>query len=325
VLMTVLGDELDDQRLRQSGFAAQVSKPIWKSSLRDCLQRVLDDKPKLEATVASAVTAASPEPEPQQTQPARQLRVLVAEDNPTNQEVSLAILHKLGYETELAANGELAIRALQAQDFDLVLMDCEMPTMDGYEATKRIRAGQDGVRNRDIPIVALTASAMSADRDRCFRAGMSDYISKPVDPQQLATILARWTAPSKAATAKPQASLPVATGIPVFDETELLERLMGDRKLARRLVDSFVHDVPAKLANLDDLVHAADSASIRAVAHALKGAAANLSARALKELAMQLQQAATVNDLQRCAVLVSSMQTDFKRLQAALVQSEWGR
>ena len=323
VLMTVLGDELDDQRLRQAGFAAQVSKPIWKSSLRDCLLRALADKPRVEAILPS-VAPASSEPEPEESQPARQVRVLVAEDNPTNQEVSLAILHKLGYGTELAANGELAIRALQAQDFDLVLMDCEMPTMDGYEATKRIRAGQDSVRNRDIPIVALTASAMSADRDRCFRAGMSDYISKPVDPQQLATILSRWTAPSKAATAKPQASVPAATGVPIFDEKELLERLMGDRKLAGRLVDSFVHDVPAKLANLDNLVHAADSAGIQAVAHALKGAAANLSAGALKELAMQLQQAATANDLQRCAVLVASMQSDFQRFQATLAQSEWG-
>jgi PAS domain S-box-containing protein len=325
VLMTVLGDELDDQRLRQAGYAAQVSKPIWKSSLRDCLQRVLEDRPRLEKSVVSAPRITPAEPAHERTHAARQLRVLVAEDNPTNQEVSIAILHKLGYDTELAANGELAIRALQAQDFDLVLMDCEMPTMDGYEATRRIRAGQDGVRNRDIPIVALTASAMSTDRDRCFRAGMSDYISKPVDPQQLATILARWTAPSKAVALPSQASRPAPTDIPIFDEKELLERLMGDRKLARKLVDSFVHDVPAKLANLDDLVHAADSAGIRAVAHALKGAAANLSARALKELAMQLQQAADANDLQRCGVLVASMQTDFQRLQKTLAESEWCR
>lgn len=324
VLMTFLGNELDDQQLRQSGFAAQVSKPIWKSSLRDCLMRALDGKQRVQpVSVSSAGPALATESQTGESPSARQARVLIAEDNPTNQEVAVAILHKLGYETELVGNGELAVRALQAGDYDVVLMDCEMPKMDGYEATKRIRSGQDGVRNRDIPIVALTASAMAADRDRCFHVGMSDYISKPVDPQQLATTLARWTAPSKTSGQQSHATAPAA-GIPVFDENELLERLMGDHKLAQKLVDSFVQDVPEKLANLDGLIRAADSVSIRAAAHALKGAAANLSARALKELAVQMQEAATKEDLRRCAVLAANMQTEFQQFQSKLAQSELG-
>ncbi len=324
VLMTFLGNELDDQQLQQSGFAAQVSKPIWKSSLRDCLLRALDGKPRVQpAGVPSAGRALARESQAVESPSARQARVLIAEDNPTNQEVAVAILHKLGYETELVSNGELAIRALQAGDYDVVLMDCEMPQMDGYEATKRIRSGQDGVRNRDIPIVALTASAMAADRDRCFRVGMSDYISKPVDPQRLAHTLARWTAPSKAGSQPPGGIAQAA--VPVFDEKELLVRLMGDRKLAQKLVDSFMQDVPEKLVNLDGLIRAADSASIRAAAHALKGAAANLSARALKELAVQMQEAATQEDLRRCAVLAANMQTEFQRFQSTLAQSELGR
>jgi len=324
VLMTFLGNELDDPQLQQSGFVAQVSKPIWKSSLRDCLLRALDRKPRIQAaSVPSADSVPATDSQPAASQAAGRGRVLIVEDNPTNQEVAVAILHKLGYETEVADNGELAIRALQAGDFDVVLMDCEMPQMDGYEATRRIRSGLDGVRNRDIPIVALTASAMTSDRDRCFRAGMSDYVSKPVDPQQLATVLARWTAPSKHSSQQPRASAPTAA--PVFDEKELLERLMGDRKLAHKLVDSFVQDLPGKLASLDGLIQAADSAKIRAAAHALKGASANLSARCLKELAVQMQDAATSNDLRRCAVLAANLQTEFQRFQSTLAQSEWGK
>jgi PAS domain S-box-containing protein len=322
VLMTFLGNELDDQQLRKLGFAAQVSRPIWKSSLRDCLMRVFEEKQNANP---SCVASRSPNP-PTEAQPGGAVlryRVLIAEDNPTNQEVAVAILHKLGYETESVGNGELAVRALQASDYDVVLMDCEMPRMDGYEATRIIRSAEGGARNREIPIIALTASAMAADRDRCFRVGMSDYISKPVDPRQLATTLAKWTAQSRAGSQPGTAS--AAASIPVFDEGELLERLMGDRKLAQRLVNSFSQDAPDKLANLGQLIRAADCAGIRAAAHALKGAAANLSARALKELAVQMQEAATRQDLQSCAALAAGMQTEFQRFQSTLAQSEWGR
>jgi HPt (histidine-containing phosphotransfer) domain-containing protein len=152
---------------------------------------------------------------------------------------------------------------------------------------------------------------------------MSDYISKPVDPRQLATTLAKWTAQSKLSGPQTDAAS-AAAGIPVFDEGELLERLMGDRKLAQRLVDSFIQDAPAKLANLDQLIRDADSTGVRAAAHALKGATANLSARALKELAVQMQEAATKGELPVCAALAAAMQTEFQRFQSTLAVAEWG-
>ena len=323
VLMTFLGNELDDHQLRKLGFAAQVSRPIWKSSLRDCLMRVLNEKQHVDPSRVASLSP-NPQTEAQPSAPLRRPRVLIAEDNPTNQEVAAAILHKLGCETESVGNGELAVRALQAGDYDVVLMDCEMPRMDGYEATRRIRSAEGGARNREIPIIALTASAMAADRDRCFRVGMSDYISKPVDPRQLANTLARWTAQSRPSSPQPDATSATAS-IPAFDEGELLERLMGDRKLAQRLVTSFVQDAPAKLANLDRLIRAADCAGVRAAAHGLKGAAANLSARTLKDLAVQMQEAATKEDLQSCAALAAAIQTEFERFQSALERSECGQ
>jgi len=109
--------------------------------------------------------------------------------------VAVAILGKLGYEADVVANGKEAISALQRVDYDAVLMDCEMPELDGYEATRRIRERRTGTRNPDLPIIAITAGAMGGDRDKCLQAGMNDYLAKPVEPRQLADILEKWLIP----------------------------------------------------------------------------------------------------------------------------------
>ena len=130
--------------------------------------------------------------EPEQLARLTGLKVLLAEDNHINRKVALAILRRLGCESLAVDTGQAAIEALSAQDFDVVLMDCQMPVMDGYLATRKIRAGEGHVRNPHIPIIAMTANAMSGDRDLCLQAGMSDYLSKPIRPQTLATMLERW-------------------------------------------------------------------------------------------------------------------------------------
>ena len=121
------------------------------------------------------------------------LKVLLAEDNAVNQLVARKLLAKLGIEVEIAANGEEAIEALRGTRFDLVLMDCQMPVMDGFEATRRIRDRASGVLNPLVPIVAMTANAMRGDRERCLEAGMTDYLSKPVNPADLAAVVKRVT------------------------------------------------------------------------------------------------------------------------------------
>jgi CheY-like chemotaxis protein len=115
--------------------------------------------------------------------------VLLAEDNLVNQKVALALLHKLGVETEVVANGQEAVAALQQQAFDLILMDCQMPVLDGFETTRLLRAGAAGQHNRAVPIVALTAHALQGDRERCLAAGMDDYLVKPLQPRQLAATI----------------------------------------------------------------------------------------------------------------------------------------
>jgi len=189
VLMTSLGRQSDPARLQALGFAGRVSKPIWDRNLREAL-----------LALAKEGSGAAPAGEAARTplsvgRANRRARILVAEDNTTNQEVAVAILGKLGYEADVVANGKEAISALQRVDYDAVLMDCEMPELDGYEATRRIRELRTGTRNPHLPVIAITAGAMGGDRDKCLQAGMNDYLAKPVEPRQLADILEKWLIP----------------------------------------------------------------------------------------------------------------------------------
>jgi len=129
-------------------------------------------------------------------------RILVAEDNAVNQRLMSKLLAKLGHAVEIAANGRLAVQAVTAENYDVILMDCLMPEMDGFEAAREIRRIESGARR--IPIIALTANAMKGDRDRCLEAGMDDYLSKPVDPALLDTTIRRWTASAEPAVKLPR-------------------------------------------------------------------------------------------------------------------------
>jgi len=218
--------------------------------------------------------------------------ILVAEDNFTNREVILAQLEKLHYTAHTVCNGEEAVEALRHGHYPLVLMDCSMPVMDGYEATRRIRQ-LPGAR---IPIIALTASAMAPDRERCMAEGMDDYLAKPVELPQLARTLARWTSKADSRESAP-APPPAAASRQVFDSESLLRRLMGDRALAGVMLQGFMEDAPRQLACLRDRLAERDSAGVRLHAHALKGAAANVGGETLRDAASALEASAIAGDL----------------------------
>jgi two-component system sensor histidine kinase/response regulator len=188
VLMTGFAQrrQSDWTRLQAAGFAGQISKPIWARVLRGVLLP-LAGQPEHEGA-----TKAISNPRPSDVPENRQTRVLVVEDNLTNQLVAKVLLNKLGYHADLVANGVEALQALRETDYDAVLMDCEMPEMDGLEATRCIREYRPGTRNPQIPIIALTADAVLGDRDKCLEAGMNDYLAKPVEPRQLAAVLKKW-------------------------------------------------------------------------------------------------------------------------------------
>jgi CheY-like chemotaxis protein/HPt (histidine-containing phosphotransfer) domain-containing protein len=247
-------------------------------------------------------------------------RILVAEDNVTNREVALAQLRKLGYQANAVANGAEAIEAVEGGGYDLVLMDCEMPVMDGFEAASRIRRStQPG-----IPIIAVTADAMPADRDRCLSGGMNDYISKPVELARLADVLASWLPVAAADAAAPspvwRAEEPATE---VFDSEALLRRLAGDRQLAGVVLRGFLQDVPTKLHVLRQRLDEADATGARLQAHALKGAAATVAAEVLRGTALEMERAGAAGQLNLCGKLLPRAAEEFEQYKRNLEQAGW--
>jgi CheY-like chemotaxis protein/HPt (histidine-containing phosphotransfer) domain-containing protein len=217
------------------------------------------------------------------------LRVLLAEDNPVNQRVTSHLLRKLGTQVYCVANGLEVVQALRESDFDLVLMDCQMPEMDGYTATTVIRDASSGVKNPAIPVIALTAHALATDREKCLQAGMNDYLAKPIDPVGLQHALLR--AAGKTAAA-PQAAPAAHAATRLFDPPTLLARAGDDPEFARELIALFAQSVADDMRELRSAVEAGDEVQTRRLAHAIKGSAANLAAEALAAEAAALEKAA---------------------------------
>ncbi len=318
LLMSPLGQESDLDLLKTSAFAGRLAKPIWESSLHEALALAL----RVRKPEAATLTEISTTP-PSTSRGNPVARILVVEDNPTNQQVALAILTKLGHQADAVGNGVEALDALRSADYDIVLMDCEMPDMDGCETARRIRCPSCGMRNPAIPIIALTAHALVGDREKCLAAGMNDYLAKPIEPRQLGEVLPKWLrlpAERESLLLADSDSEPV---LEVFREKELVARLSGDQVLARTVVAGFLSDAPGQLQKLRQLIEQGDANGAGAQAHTLKGASATVSAPGLLELTTQIQRAATNGELWRAAALLESVEKEFGRLAAALSQCGW--
>jgi len=246
--------------------------------------------------------------------------ILVAEDNLTNQLVVLAQLQKLGCKTEAVANGAEAVEAVKRGGYDLVLMDCEMPVMDGYEATRQIRTSLQS----KIPIVALTADVTSSARERCLSAGMNDYLSKPLELFQLASMLDKWISATRSQSLSVPS--PQAAREPIectFDEEALMRRLMGDRQLASAIVNGFLDDFPVQLKNLQRLLAEGDAPAVRLHAHALKGAAATVGAENLRSITLDIEEAGRAGNLNRCIELLPFAAKEFERFKTIVDRAGW--
>jgi CheY-like chemotaxis protein len=193
----------DTARIRECGFAQSLTKPIKETAFRDCMLTLSGED--WIAFTRSPKELNREEPTEEAIQKSRPAHILVAEDNFINQKVALKILEKLGYRAEAVANGEEAIKALKRIPYDLVLMDCQMPELDGFDATRAIRGPDSPVLDSNIPIIAMTANAMKGDRERCLEAGMDDYIAKPVQPQILVETIEQWLSDRPVLTSAPLA------------------------------------------------------------------------------------------------------------------------
>jgi len=313
VLMPSLAHPIAGETLEALGISGCATKPIRQTELLDALASALGRNSRADASAPAARGRHGPSTG----------RILVAEDNLTNQMVALGILGKLGFQAEAVANGQEAVLALERSAYDLVLMDVQMPEMDGFEATRAIRAPGSKVLDPRIPVVAMTANAMHGDRERCLEAGMNDYVTKPVAPEALAAVLDAWL-PQGSPPLPGLEPLPAPVDGPspaVFDRMALLERVMGDAGIVAKVLSVFRTEIRTPIAALREAMAAGDADRIRQAAHLLKGSSANISADALAALAHRIEQAAKAGDMETIRLCSPSLEPELERLLAAL--SEW--
>jgi two-component system, sensor histidine kinase and response regulator len=254
-------------------------------------------EPPAAQTVVPAPTPAAVSDRPETSSPAGPaVRLLVAEDNPVNSKVALLLLERLGYAVDLAANGREVLELLPKASYGLILMDCQMPEMDGYEATRIIREQERGFSR--IPIVAMTANAVSGDRERCIAAGMDDYLSKPIERARLAEMLAKWV-PLRPPAPPPTEQTPAA-GVS-----------------RRELTALFLEDAPARVAELEAAARQGDRDALRRAAHQLKGTAATVGATDVARSAAELERAADGSPLDAVSGLLATLNIELDRVRRA--------
>jgi CheY-like chemotaxis protein len=293
VLLTSMGQRGDAKEAGWAGIEAYLTKPVRQSELYDALATVMgtsdQDKDNASKPDKRLVTRHSTREAKAQSRG----RVLIAEDNPVNQKVALRMLEKLGYRVDVVGDGRQAVEALEHSTYAVVLMDVQMPEMDGYEATAEIRRREG--EELHTPIIAMTANALQGDREKALEADMDDYIPKPVKSEELEALLERWVSKEGVKAA----ALANGNGLPVSEETgpsldavvvESLRDLGGDEMLSE-LTQLFFDDADSNLAALKEAIEKRDGTSVERVAHALKGSSGNMGATRMAELCGQLQDA----------------------------------
>jgi len=283
-------------------FVAWLNKPIKQAELFDALARACGDPrtPRRRQPVPFGLDAALGQRVP--------LRILVAEDNPVNQKVARQMLARFGYRADVAANGLEVLQALRRQAYDLVLLDVQMPEMDGLEAARRIRAEHGAVPR----LVAITANAMPSDREACLAAGMDDYISKPVRIEELQAALVR----SGTAVGGARPDTPAVPSVLDRAVLDMLTELGGTVDPVPELIEMFLDDAPRRVTAMRAAVAAADAAGIGAAAHALRGSAAALGARGLSDRCAAVE--AHAADAARVAPLIEELDAELGQVQAEL-------
>lgn len=254
--------------------------------------------------------------------------IMVVEDNLTNQEVAKALFSSLGYGITIANNGREALQILAEGEFDIVFMDCQMPEMDGYEATRRIRENSNGTFKSDVPIIAMTAHAMKGDRDRCLASGMNEYISKPISPLKIKEMLSQFIIESRITSESTQASLdntPEDTqdnsswgGLPVFNKSELIKRFGGDESLLEIIIPAFIEDTTRLLEELNTAIENASDKAVAELGHSMKGASANISAESFSSKAMEIEKAGKAQESSRYSDLYKELYAEFQKLESEL-------
>lgn len=297
VLLSKITEHLNQVDLKQKGYAHQLNKPVTTYALR----KVIQIDAKLDGELASAKTH---QEEETPSSVCRDIHLLIVEDNEINQEVITGLLEDFeSISWELANNGQEALDILDAkpQEFNLILMDCQMPVMDGFETTRIIRSGRVGEYYARIPILALTANAMLSDREKCLEAGMDDHLKKPIEEDVLLATFQRWLGCSLVASSHHSETTDGEDqDVPkrdedLWDKEKALTRVKNKTERLKSLVRLFVADMPDRIAAIAKAAEDYDLEQVRFVAHTIKGVAANISTNPLMEISKTTEQLSTSN------------------------------
>ena len=321
LLLTSLDHPVKPEDARAAGACDTVAKPVRQSQLLDAIQRAAaiargETPPMSVSAMATTGTHRA----------ARQARILLAEDNEVNQIVAAETLTKAGFDCDIVADGRQAVEATGTNAYDAVLMDCQMPEMDGMQATAAIRkreadSGAQGKPVRPLPIIALTANALNGDREMCLRAGMDEYLSKPLNPRELISTLNRLVAgrdlaPSGNAPAPLGGSAPDPESS--FNLAQLLERCMGDIEFRDRLLARFPEQAVSAMRRIAEALASGNAQQVTRAAHGLKGTAANLSASRVLGIASEIEVLGKADRLAQIDPLLSSLQAELDRCAATV-------
>ena len=330
VLLTSSGLRGEAEQARRVGFSAYLTKPVRQSKLYDVIATVMDAPAPEEgaetgpAAQAPIVTLHSIEgARARSRERRRRAHVLVAEDNQVNQKVAERMLERLGYQSDVAANGLEALEALSRVRYAAVLMDVQMPEMDGYEATAEIRRIEEG-QDRRTPVIAMTANAMQGDREEALEAGMDDYVPKPVKAEELEAVLERWVSKPHEVAGQEPGKGPDARENPAEGSLDrnvfaALRELQaeGEGDILGELVELFFADVPPRLVALREAAVAGDARSIEAIAHTLKGSCANMGAVRMGATCAELEGMGRSEDLAGASAKISLLEEEFGRVRVA--------
>jgi two-component system, sensor histidine kinase and response regulator len=314
VMLTSVDRQEDPEVLRETGVDAYLTKPVKQTQLFDCLSLAMSTDVETRE-IKSGLVALNEQPVVVNAKPVAHLRILIAEDNPVNQKVALFQLQKLGYVADVVANGRLALEALARTNYDLVFMDCQMPELDGYEATRDLRAIEGDCRHTWI--VAMTANSLEGDREKCLNAGMDDYVSKPVKPERLQTAIQRFTGFRVVEEQNREVGLAGVIDVSILAGFREMD-MEGEESILGKLIDVFVENTPRVIADARKALATGISPQLERAAHTLKGSCSNFGAERMRVACERLELASRDGHIENAAELINKTESEFELVRLAL-------
>jgi len=317
IILTSLGSRGDVAHLRDIGCDGYLVKPVKQSLLLDTIVTIMSARATIKETKARPMVTRHTITEKK----FQNIRILLAEDNPVNQKMAATMLRKAGYNVEVAENGRVAVEAVDKTSYDIILMDVQMPELDGFEATKIIRE-KEGI-NRNHIIIAMTAHALKGDRERCLEAGMDDYIAKPINPEEMFSIIRKWVKTKieepadeteiKQTYAESLQKEDASKESPV-DIKSAMARFDNDTEFFKTMLNEFLGYAPDQIKALEEAVKSGDADAVQKHAHSIKGAAGNLSADRVYSVAKNIEDMGLSGDISGVLHLVEDLKHEIMKI-----------